>query len=263
VDARPLFAPSMPAEEGAAQPDRRGVQPARIESDPHAGLQTEDVSARGALRPQPEIPGVCGAGPPADRGRPRQPQRRRAEETIRIRGGDEARAELEDQPRTGRLGKRLRERLRRRKRQPAMEQQPEQDRPDAELVADLLRERHELDPRFRVSAAVGWRKDVGPEISLSIDRPAQGRLAADRYEIDMVHLGGRATEEVDRWSALVDALDAVVGSLVELRWAHRELPAGPDVEYAGEHFDLSVAYVRPDVEAKADALLGPSADDEG
>jgi hypothetical protein len=127
------------------------------------------------------------------------------------------------------------------------------ERPDAEDLVALLVERHGFSSAVTLDAALAER-DGRPRITLRLVRPADGPRGRMRYVLDLTHLRGGARSEA--WANLVDALDALVGQLVETGWAHRELPVGDDVQYGDSTFLVSVEMERPELDAIADHLLG-------
>lgn len=126
--------------------------------------------------------------------------------------------------------------------------QDHDDPPDTEAIAELLTERYAIERSFKVSVE---RPSSDKRLILRIDRPRRGGRQADRLEIELAEAGGAVT-----WDLLVDALDALAGTLVESGYAHRELPAGPDVTFGDGIFFVRVDYIRPDLEQQAETLLG-------
>ena len=118
-------------------------------------------------------------------------------------------------------------------------------------IAALLRERFELDPSFTV--AVEGTSELGAR--LCIERPKGSGGRPDRFEISITHeRGGRKDSRRD---LLIDAIDALLGSLVESDFAHRSLPTGEGVHFREASFTVEVAYTRVDLESAADELLTP------
>lgn len=122
--------------------------------------------------------------------------------------------------------------------------------PDPTSVAALLRERWSVPPSADLTVQEREREGR-PRLVVRLERAR--RRGVDRIELDVTHLRGGAPDQV--WDRLVDAVDALVGSLVESGYAYRELPTGSDVEYEGSVLWVEVTRARPDLEAQADALL--------
>lgn len=127
--------------------------------------------------------------------------------------------------------------------------------PETTAIAALLRERWTIPLAFLLRVEDS-RRDGRPRLIVRIDRPPQGRRPHERIDLDVTHLrGGPPTAA---WDVLVDAVDALVGMLVEADYAHRDLPTGSDVEHGDSVYWVEVECVRPDLEARALELLSRS-----
>lgn len=122
--------------------------------------------------------------------------------------------------------------------------------PDATAVAALLTERW-LGGDATLSAVDSLR-DGRPTFRLTLERGARG--ARQRLTIELTHLRGAKPGEA--WAELVDALDALLGQLVESGFAYRDLPVGSDVGFGDAVYRVDVSAARPELEAEADRLLG-------
>jgi hypothetical protein len=117
--------------------------------------------------------------------------------------------------------------------------------PDVDDIAELLKERHRLKKGdvLRVSAEAAPL----PQLELALD---SGR---DRYTIGVGYL--RGANGRDPWMLLADALDSLLGMLLESERAYRDLPAGDDVSFDGAFFRVAVERTVPDLDARADRML--------
>jgi hypothetical protein len=116
------------------------------------------------------------------------------------------------------------------------------DPPVPDVLAKLLAERYPL--------AEGERFDVevlDDAIACTLVAPSHQIRVRIRYES-----GARSR---DPWELLVDALDALVGQLVESGRRHRELPVGPGVEWDGARFTVEVEKDVPELRDLADRWL--------
>lgn len=124
--------------------------------------------------------------------------------------------------------------------------------PDADDVEELLRERHgvPVDQRLKVEVS---RREGRPRLILRLDRPARATRPIERYVLDVSHLrqGQRPA-----WDLVLDATDALLGTLLESGYAYRDLPTGSDVEFEDAVFWVEAECLRPDLEREADQLLG-------
>lgn len=128
-----------------------------------------------------------------------------------------------------------------------------EEAPDPEYAAELLKERHLIPARFDLEVSFPESEKEHPHVRVSIDRPAEGRRPLERFVLDVKHQeGGPASE---RWSLTMNAADALVGTLVESEYAHRDLPAGDGLEFDGVQFGVLVSCARPDLDAAADRWL--------
>jgi hypothetical protein len=121
----------------------------------------------------------------------------------------------------------------------------EAPRPD-ELAA-LLAE------RWPAGKGIEYRVEVGEE-----PRSLAAHLVGSRqvFVVAVTYLRG-AGRDRDPWMLMADAIDALVGQLVESRMSHRELPAGTDVEHEGAFFEVRVERRDPKLDLLADHLLSP------
>lgn len=127
--------------------------------------------------------------------------------------------------------------------------------PDPTAIAALLRE------RWTVPATVGLtvedsQREGRPRLIVRIDRATKARAGRERIELDVTHL--RGGDPGRAWDLLADAVDALVGSLVESDYAHRDVPTGSDVEHEDSVLWVEVTATRPDLEAQAEAWLRKS-----
>src|SRR5688572_1838702 len=127
-----------------------------------------------------------------------------------------------------------------------MSHQDEDDAPEGQQIAALLRERYSIDKTFPIDVAVREGKRA---LRVQIERPARGGRMRDRFIIDVTDVNDAG------WSLLVDAADALVGMLIEAGWSHREVPVGPDLTFADGTFEVEVEYTRPDLDRQADDML--------
>lgn len=118
--------------------------------------------------------------------------------------------------------------------------------PDCDAIAELLVERYPIRRGEQLVVRPRVRPAAGLALELSGPR--------DRYSITVEYLRGANGRDV--WMLLADALDGLFGMLQESERAHRELPAGTDVELDGAFFRVEVERAAPDLEAEADRLLG-------
>lgn len=124
--------------------------------------------------------------------------------------------------------------------------------PDADDVEGLLRERHGVPADQPLKVELGLREGR-PRLILRLDRPARATRPIERYLLDVSHL---RQGERPAWDLVLDATDALLGTLLESGYAYRELPTGSDVEYEGAVFWVEAECLRPDLERAADQLLG-------
>ncbi len=125
--------------------------------------------------------------------------------------------------------------------------------PDPEYAAELLKERHQIPSRFEVALSYPDPDPEHPQVQLFIDRPKEARRPLERYILEVKHLEGGPDK--DRWPVTMNALDALVGMLVENDYAHRDLPSGDGLEFEEAQFGVLVSCIRPDLEAEADRWL--------
>jgi hypothetical protein len=130
----------------------------------------------------------------------------------------------------------------------------EQDRdygpaPDTEAIAELLSERYPIKKDERITAETSTSKDSQPLVTVTL---TSGR---NIYLITVEYLRGAG--ERDAWEMVVDAADALFGTLIENGRDYRELPQGSDVEYDGAFFRVEASREVPDLSDKADQLLNP------
>lgn len=121
------------------------------------------------------------------------------------------------------------------------------DVPDPELMAALLRQRYPLAAGDSVEVQVETAPK--PKACLTVTRAAKRHRPPKQYTIDVVLTAAGS------WSHLVDAVDALFGQLVEADYAHRKLPCGADLELGSARFDVTIDCKRPDLDAAADQLL--------
>ncbi len=124
--------------------------------------------------------------------------------------------------------------------------------PDPTAVAALLRERWSIPPAVRLTVEDSQREGR-PRLIVRVDRPTKARGGGERIELDVTHLRGGDPSRA--WDLLADAVDALVGTLVESDYAHRDLPTGSDVEHEGSVLWVDVTASRPDLEAQAEDWL--------
>lgn len=122
--------------------------------------------------------------------------------------------------------------------------------PEPTAVAALLRERWNI-PASVAIAVEDSTRDRRPRLIVRLDRIARRGLV--RVVLDVTHLRGGDPDRA--WDLLLDAVDALVGTLVENDYAHRDLPTGSDVEHDGSVLWVDVVGARPDLEAQADHIL--------
>lgn len=127
--------------------------------------------------------------------------------------------------------------------------------PDSAVIMSLLTTRYPIERTARLQLALTIDDEGARRATLSIDRTKTSTRPAERYGLVVRHTRGGEPG----WDLLVDALDALLGMLVESDFAHRELPAGEGVEFQGGEFFVDATYVRPDVERQADTFLGDDA----
>ena len=122
--------------------------------------------------------------------------------------------------------------------------------PDGLLVAELLKERHELDSQTIVEVHASLDSENRAELKLSLERSKTAYRPRESYIIQI----GQNTPDPS-WDSIVDALDALLGTLIANEYEYRSLPSGENVEYAGDKFDVHIEYYRPDVEEAANRML--------
>ena len=118
--------------------------------------------------------------------------------------------------------------------------------PDAEEIAEVMRLRWGIDPSHYLSLDISQTDENLPKISLSLNT---GR---DLFIISIIYLRGRLDDE---WFALLDAVDAMLGALLENDYQHRELPQGPDVTYEDAVFSVDIQRHVPHLTQMADDFL--------
>ena len=136
-----------------------------------------------------------------------------------------------------------------------------QGAPDPEYAAEILRERYAIPDKFSMELSYPDLDPEHPHLELHIDKPAESKRPKERYIIELRHLEGGPDK--DRWPVTMNALDALLGSLVESGYAHRDLPMGEGLEFEEALFAVEVSCVRPDLEAEADRLLAAAASGSG
>lgn len=137
-----------------------------------------------------------------------------------------------------------------------------EEAPDPDYAAELLRERHLIPARFAVLVSFPESEKEHPHVQVCIDRPKEGRRPLERFILEIKHQEGGPEKE--RWPLTMNAADALVGTLVESDYAHRDLPAGDGLEFEGVQFGVLVSCVRPELEAEADRWLAAHPDlDQG
>lgn len=134
--------------------------------------------------------------------------------------------------------------------------QPLPPPPDDDALAELLGERYSLE-QIAIDAKI---RNDRPCLVASIDRRRGPKKERRRYVITVTHVDGGEPDV--GWDLVVDALDALVGTLVESDYAHRDLPAGDGVSFQDGVFSVQVEALRPDLEAEAARILGASDPDE-
>ena len=117
--------------------------------------------------------------------------------------------------------------------------------PVGDVIARLLAERYPIggDEKLTVDVVEAEPK----KLALAL------WSARHRYEIDVAYQAG--ADGRDPWMLMVDALDALFGSLLESGRAHRDLPSGPGVQYEGAFFEVYARHDLPEVSKLADQLL--------
>jgi hypothetical protein len=125
--------------------------------------------------------------------------------------------------------------------------------PDVGLLAELLKERHKLDTQTMVEIKASFDNDKRPELYLSIERAKRKFRPREMYSIKL----GQNEPHVS-WDPIVDALDALLGSLIESGYRYRELPSGEGVVHGEHSFDVFTDYYRPDIEEAANRMLNGS-----
>ncbi|MFO0725059.1 MAG: hypothetical protein U1E65_14865 [Myxococcota bacterium] len=128
----------------------------------------------------------------------------------------------------------------------------EGEAPEGEDIAELLRERHLIPKDHGLTVEVG-RREGRPRLVARVDRPEKGPRGAEQIRIDVAHLRGG---DRPAWDQAADALDGLIGMLVEEAFAYRDLPTGSDVEYEDGVFWVEIEASRPELDRRADALLG-------
>ncbi len=118
--------------------------------------------------------------------------------------------------------------------------------PVGDELAALLRERWRLMQAETLSVEV----IEGEARALSLTLAAEQHL----FRIRVAYLRGAGPDR-DPWMLMADALDALLGQLLEEDRDHRALPTGSDVEYEGAVFEVHVEKQTPELDALADALL--------
>ena len=122
--------------------------------------------------------------------------------------------------------------------------------PDGTLVAELLQERHNLDQRAILEVESSLDEESRAVLKLTLERPKTNYRPRETYSIQIGQ-----NKPNPSWDSIVDALDALLGTLIETSYDYRNLPSGKDVEYQSEKFDVHVEYYRPDVEEAANRML--------
>ncbi len=133
--------------------------------------------------------------------------------------------------------------------------------PDPEYAAEILKERYAIPSRFVLELSYPELDPEHPHLKLQIDQPAESRRPKERYIIELRHLEGGPDK--DRWPVTMNALDALLGALVESGYAHRDMPSGEGLEFEEALFGVEVSCVRPDLEAEADRLLAAASNGSG
>ena len=122
--------------------------------------------------------------------------------------------------------------------------------PDCTLLARLLKERHELDDQSLVEVETAIDDENRADLKLTLERKKTPFRPRENYLIQI----GQNTPN-SSWDSIVDALDALLGTLIASEYEYRSLPSGENVEYGTEKFDVHVEYYRPDVEEAANRIL--------
>jgi len=127
---------------------------------------------------------------------------------------------------------------------------PSLELPDKTVLAALLRERHELETCDLLEINAYWDDTKSPTLKLSFTRSQTDYRPRENYEITIAQ-----NTKPQSWDAIVDALDALFGTLLDNGFSYRDLPSGHNVEHGAERFDVQTLYFRPDLEAVADQML--------
>jgi len=120
------------------------------------------------------------------------------------------------------------------------------DPPIPDVLAALLAERYPLADGERFEVDV---QDEG--LAATLRGPGHQTRICLKYEA-----GARSR---DPWELLVDALDALIGQLVENGRQHRALPVGSGVEWDGARFQVEVEKDVPELRDLADRWLSGDA----
>jgi len=122
--------------------------------------------------------------------------------------------------------------------------------PDEGLLVDLLKERHNLDAQTIVEIKASFDQDKRPELRLCIERAKKEFRPRETYSIKIGQ-----NDPHTSWDPIVDALDALLGSLIESGYRYRDLPSGQGVVHGEHSFDVFADYFRPDIEEAANRIL--------
>ncbi|MBI4820105.1 MAG: hypothetical protein HY791_27770 [Deltaproteobacteria bacterium] len=132
----------------------------------------------------------------------------------------------------------------------------EQQKPTPLELALALRLRWQIDPGIKVTVQLAGTEAL-PDVTALFEVPSRAKTGPDAYRLRVGFERWRAPKEGDRepLTATIQALDALVGSLVESGFGYRELPQGAGVEHEEGSFSVEVERTKPDLERWADDLL--------
>lgn len=122
--------------------------------------------------------------------------------------------------------------------------------PLGDVIAKLLAERYPIGRDEKLTVEVNTRDPKKLQLALW--------SARHRYEIDVAYQAG--ADGRDPWMLMVDALDALFGTLLENGRSHRDLPSGAGVVFDGAIFEVHARHDLPEVSKLADQLLASQPD---
>ena len=124
-------------------------------------------------------------------------------------------------------------------------QEPAQEAADPITIAATLAERHGYEAK-NLAVEIYEGQPLGMGLKL--------RNKEKMYCIDVFLLQGGIDKEASILR-VADALDSLIGMLIESDYSHRELPHGDDISFAGGQFRVLIEMQVPSLDAWANQIL--------